>query len=576
MNTYIPPTGTIQMLVGVHLNPKQEDTLYFDGPTIRDSYFDRFVYRTYEEQSYSRPTRNSVKIQDTAGKLYRCQYMRFKNGEAFGGTWIYAFVLAVEYVNNNTCEVTYLIDDMITWFPWCTLRECFVEREIPATDNLFENLVPENLETGDYTAISEESYDLNDSALVIMSAKEPILTSTPSVRFEYPHYSSYIEGCVNDVFCPLWIRVFDPDDATSMDLFYLILQAFVEQGQAENLVNIQYVPKFCVEKMKNSDAPYESVHYSTDQKRCTMSLVMGDIKDRYYPKNKKLFTYPYSCLVVSNQQGQVKMFKWEDFTTTETVLGKPAVNFKLWGTFYSNPAVIATPTGYKGILGSNFDYSITLTNFPPAPWICDTFRAYLAQNRASIATSILGDVVGSLASGVIGFGGGQITNALGNAMQFQNPNSLMGQYYSMSGNHEMASAVASSVTGGVGGIMGTMAKVGDHSALPNRVANLSQTDAFNLIAHNNEIVFIETSIEGQMARTIDNFFSMFGYAQHKIKTPNINSRPYWNYVKTQGCIVVGDVPADALRNISNTFDKGIRFWKDMSYIGNYDLDNSPT
>lgn len=575
MNTYIPPTGTIQMMVGVHLNPKQEDTLYFESAGIRDEFFQSYIYASYDEQSYSRPTRDSVKIQDTADRLYKCQYMRFKNGNAFNGQWIYAFVLAVEYINNNTCQVFYAIDDMVTWFPQCSLRECFVEREIPETDNLFENLVPENLETGDYTAVSEESYDLNDSALVILSAKEPKLTSTPSVVWEYPEYNSYIDGCINDVFCPLWVRVFDINNATDMDLFYLILQACVNSGQTDNLVNIQYVPKFCIQKMKNEDAPYESVHYATDEKRYRMSMVMGDYQDRYTPKNKKLFTYPYSCLIVSNQQGQVKLFKWEDFTNTDTVVGNVAVKFKLFGTFYSNPCVTVVPEGYKGILGANYDYSINLTNFPPAPWICDTFRAYLAQNRASIATSLLSDVVGSVASGVIGFGGGQITNALGNAMQFQNSNSIMGQYYSMSGNKEMASAVANNTISGVGGILGTMSKIADHSALPNRVSNLSNNDAFNLIAHNNEVVFIETSIEGQMARTIDNFFSMFGYAQHKVKIPNTHSRPIWNYTKTQGCVVVGDVPASALRNISTIFDRGIRFWKEMAEIGNYEHDNSP-
>ena len=576
MNTYIPPTGTIQMLVDVYLNPKQEDTIYFSSTGLRDNYFNQRVLATYDAQSYSRPTRNSVKIQDTADRLYKCGYMRFKNGEAFGGQWIYAFVLAVEYVNQNTCEVFYQVDDMITWFPQCRLLECYVEREIPETDNLFENLVPENLETGDYTTVSTETYDLNDTYLVIQSSKEGHLTSTPSIEFRYPEYSSYEEGTINGVFCPLWYRMFDTKKADDMSDFYGILRDFVNSGHADDIVNISYVPKFCTRKMKINDEPSDSTRYATDFKRITMSMTMGNYNDRYTPKNKKLFSYPYSCITVSNLQGQTKVYKWEDFGLTYETVGRPAVEFKLWGTFYSNPTVVVTPQSYKALFGSNFDYALTLTNFPPAPWICDTFKAYLAQNRASIATSILSDAVSALASGVIGFGGGQITNALGNAMQFKNAGSLTGQYYSMTGNKEMASAVANSSVSGIGGVVGTLAKVADHSALPNRVANLTQNDAFNLITDETKIVFLETSIKGQMARTIDNFFSMYGYAIHRVKKPNINSRPHWNYTKTQGCIVYGDAPASALANISNIFDRGIRFWNNPLNIGNYELDNSPT
>lgn len=570
MNTYIPPTGTIQMLVGVHLNPKQEDTLYFDGPTIRDTYFDRFVYRTYDEQSYSRPTRNSVKIQDNAGKLYRCQYMRFKNGEAFGGVWIYAFVLAVEYINNNTCEVFYEIDDMVTWFPWCTLRECFVEREIPETDNFYENLVPENLECGEYTSVAQESYDLNDTALVIFTSKN----YNPSTgEYEYPKYhdDDYRYGEINDVFCPLGIIRGDANSTEDMQLMYNTVMAYVDGGHSDDIVNIQFVPKFLTENMKYADSPYEGVHYNIDYQEVLQSNGLGELGSRYYPKNKKLYTFPYCVLHVSNQQGQIKEYHWEDFTTREIIGGFPRVTFKLWGTFYSNPCVTVTPQGYKNILGSAYDYAVTLTNFPPAPWICDTFKAYLAQNKASIATSILGDIIG----GALGIST-HANTAIGQQSISQMASNPVTQIGSTIGRN-------SAIIGGIGAaigigtnIAGTLAEINDKKNLPNKVANLSQTDAFNLITKNTEITFTQMTIKREMAKVIDDYFSLYGYAQHKIKKPNINSRPCWNYTKTQGCIVVGDVPADALANISAIFDKGIRFWKDMSYIGNYELDNSPT
>lgn len=571
MNTYIPPTGTIQMMVGVHLNPKQEDTLYFDSAGIRDEFFNSYIYATYDEQSYSRPTRDSVKIQDTADRLYKCQYMRFKNGAAFGGQWIYAFVLAVEYINNNTCQVFYAIDDMITWFPQCTLRECFVEREIPETDNLYENLVPENLETGEYTSVAQESFDLNETSLVIYTSK---VYNSQTGDYEYPKYANdnYKYGEVNDIFCPLAIIRGNVSDTTDMQLMYDTIMGFVDDGHSDDIVNIQFMPKFITDNIKYAESPGSGIHYNTDEVTVLQVTSLGELGNRYTPKNKKLLTYPYCVLTVSNQQGQIKEYHWEDFTSQEMIGGTPRVKFKVWGTFYSNPCVTVTPEGYKNLLGSGYDYAVTLTNFPPAPWICDTFKAYLAQNKASIATSILGDIIG----GALGIST-HVNSAIGQqAINNNVPNiNPIGQIGSeMSRNSAILGGIGAAI--GIGtNIAGTLAEISDKKAMPNRVANLSQTDAFNLITKNTEITFTQMTIKREMARVIDNYFSMFGYAQHKVKIPNTHSRPIWNYTKTLGCVVIGDVPASALQNISAIFDRGIRFWKEMAEIGNYEHDNSP-
>ena len=69
---------------------------------------------------------------------------------------------------------------------------------------------------------------------------------------------------------------------------------------------------------------------------------------------------------------------------------------------------------------------------------------------------------------------------------------------------------------------------------------------------------------------------MYGYKVNSLKGPNINTRPNWNYIKTIGCVATGSVPSDDRKKIKKIFDNGITFWKNGSYIGNYELDNSPT
>ena len=79
---------------------------------------------------------------------------------------------------------------------------------------------------------------------------------------------------------------------------------------------------------------------------------------------------------------------------------------------------------------------------------------------------------------------------------------------------------------------------------------------------------------------------MFGYATNKVKTPNRNSRPHWNYVKTRGCVLhsgrvaadgtlTGGLPADDMAKINAIYDNGITFWKNGSEVGDYSLNNKP-
>ena len=74
---------------------------------------------------------------------------------------------------------------------------------------------------------------------------------------------------------------------------------------------------------------------------------------------------------------------------------------------------------------------------------------------------------------------------------------------------------------------------------------------------------------------IDNYFDMYGYAIKQHGVPNMNARPNWTYVKTVGCVVHGSIPADDARAIEEMFDSGVRFWKNHTNIGKYNLANSP-
>ena len=81
------------------------------------------------------------------------------------------------------------------------------------------------------------------------------------------------------------------------------------------------------------------------------------------------------------------------------------------------------------------------------------------------------------------------------------------------------------------------------------------------------------SIRPEMARIIDNYFSMFGYRVNQVKVPNITGRRNWNYVKTIGCYIDADIPQDDLNEIKLMFDKGITLWHNPATFADYSQNN---
>jgi len=84
--------------------------------------------------------------------------------------------------------------------------------------------------------------------------------------------------------------------------------------------------------------------------------------------------------------------------------------------------------------------------------------------------------------------------------------------------------------------------------------------------------FHDKSIKSEVAKTIDDFFTMFGYKVAVLKTPQFTSRLNWNYIKTVGANIFGNVPNNDLVKIRSIFDRGLTFWHNDN-VGNYGRSN---
>lgn len=300
-------------------------------------------------------------------------------------------------------------------------------------------------------------------------------------------------------------------------------------AQADKIVSVFLMPSDFV---TTAGDPVESYTISKTKK------VTGAI-DGYTPKNNKLYTYPYNFLYVTNLQGTAAPFPYEYFSGT-------ACEFRLFGDMSPNPSVIMYPLNYKGV-GGNLDEKMTISGYPQLPYNIDAYKAWLAQNASSLQVSALSSAY-SLAQAA--------ANPAGGAVQ------AVSTMFNVA--HTLAERYSRSL-----------------SPLQSRGGSGSIT---NCAAQIQDFYFMHKHIRREFAEIIDNYFSVYGYATHKVKKPNRVGRHKWNYVKTIGCKVeagypedvtaptgtpVVGLPADDARRIEEIYNHGITFWHSPVFFGNY-------
>ena len=517
---YIAPNTTIKILKNVPLDPTYDHTIYFSpdssGNTAQYNYFITKAKYTLTENTYQRVNKGKIRVGIEADNLYDCNYIMFQNTN-FGSKWFYAFIKSVEYINNAVSEIEFEIDVMQTWNSEYTLDKCYVEREHSASDELFSNIVVENVDLGnDYVSNSKVTFDMNQMDLCILHDRE----------------ASSDGSILNNVYIP--IRITSGITVSQANLS--AIEAVIDNIAANKIIAIYQYPT----NMRNNIDFETPIHYQPIQANTT-SL------NGYMPKNKKLYTYPYNFLLVSNNSGQTAEYKWENFDPSVTPI------FKITGTFCTTPVVICFPNHYRGIV-DNYDEGITLSNFPVCAWGDDMFKSWWAENKNSYVTAGITSVVSAIGNGVMSgviAGGVSANPAIG-----------------------VASAVVSTGLSVASTVANNIAKVEDIKATPNQTHGQVQTDCLNAKLGRVQFDFYSMSIKAEYAKIIDEYFDRYGYATKRNKVPNRNVRPHWTYTKTIGCTITGSIPCDDATAICEIYNNGITFWKYGSEVGNYNLDNT--
>lgn len=549
----IQPNSNIQFFSDLGLSPDQENTFYFASTALKDAYFAGLTkLASVASCSYVREHRNKIRVQldDTVAYplsvLQGAAYMRYQN-TAFNSKWFYAFVTEVEYINNVTTEITFVIDPVMTYMGTYTLGECMVERETTASDGIGEHLIDEGLSTGIYVLNYIDNLTPYRPVLVISTTADYDPDDESAIALvdvdAKAYYGNMLSGCTYKVF-PIY------SSSTAVEDAIAFIDRVVQDTKQDSLVSMRIVPDYCAPTENGmliaSDLTVASG--GTASSGYTMTSLAG-----YVPKNNKMFSYPYITYEVINGEGGAAEYRPELFAN-------PLIpSFIYRGVSFDVCEVMLAPQGYKRSgLSIVYDEALMMRDFPQASFPIDQYKAYIAQMTSGGGwLNVLG-TVGSIAAGAAVSGGIGAAFAATEA----------------AATRALTSAATGAVISGAGEALKLMQDNIHYDAMPSTIKGASNT---NIMSAMGKKMFIgyHKSITAERAAAIDGYFTMFGYKVNEVKTPSCNNRPYFTYVKTVGCNVHGNLPASDARAIEQAFNRGIRFWNTPTEIGNFSVDNSP-
>lgn len=118
------------------------------------------------------------------------------------------------------------------------------------------------------------------------------------------------------------------------------------------------------------------------------------------------------------------------------------------------------------------------------------------------------------------------------------------------------------------------AKTTDLLNTPNSIKTSGNDTLFNLVNSNRKIDIIEFGLDFRYKHRIYDYFVKYGYKVNKWEKINVNSRRYFNFIKTNTCNIVGDeIPHEYLEEIKDIFNRGVTIWHvdNEANIGDYSV-----
>lgn len=566
------PSGSIILLKNVPFDNTYGHTLDFSSEEEQYNYFiNQKFHSRFDNYSYLRRER-SIKIGTHLDGIRGCNYLMYQNED---GKWIYCFITRKVYINDNNTELILETDVMQTFWFDVTWNHTFIERE---------HCDRWNTEVSPIYSTTEEGLTLGNEYVIkgvetIHEVKPQYvvaITQTVDVNGNEQNYPSTLNGVPSTV-CygfshgntfgydsttlgksPSVISIaklpLDVTD-TTVDTKYIKTVKYPKENEWDESLNRQPLPEVGVYPVDILTSYTAERTLATLNKFSHYDMPSLGLGKNFNPSyESKLLCYPYSYGLLTDCQSSPLKVKHEHIEgATFTVSG-------VCGVSHSPKAKYYISSGYRGDNKGKLDCVINEKD-QQLPLTSDAYKNYILNNSAQIKTSQGVNAVNTVSKTI----GGIVTGAL-------------------------AGAKLGGVWGGVGGaVVGgftplfsgyatqkqELAKQYDLQEIPDSVRNMGNNVAFDIVDGNNKVLYYFMSVDDRTQKILAHFWHMYGYTVNEIKIPNLRSRYYYNFIKTVGCNITGNIDYEDLTRMKEIFDNGITIWHNREGVQplNYQFDN---
>jgi len=533
--------------------------LTFANATAQYNYFNSLPKVAVDNFTYQRKD-NTIRYGANFDSLIEYNYVMYRN-DAYSSKWFYAYITGMEYLNDNVTAISIKTDPFQTWQFSLSYKPCLIDREHTNNDAVGANTLPEGLELGEMicNGIVENFGSGTDRCVVVEVSMIENEGDGQTLSYSWASGAHNAQPRVNGIdrgTIPLIVGM----ESGWQNTPSYVTNFYDKAGLSEAIVNVYMIPKSLVGSYNRLTLTLTKGSNTTSidqlvipESTSNTTLMSTNTFSRptsirgFVPKNNKLFTYPYNYFNLSNNAGTCQPFRYEDFQGN--------ITFKVEGTFGISGNTKAIPQNYKYVDSTEnaLDYSVTGPKYPVCSWKSDSYTNWLTQNSINMThqwnqTLIQGGWT-ALSAGVAA--GGATANpliGLGTTAALY-AGDFIGTALQQHREKSQANLSADQVNGN--------ASAGD----------------FVWSKYRSPFTYMPMSIKPEVAYCIDEFFSQFGYKCNRVKVPNITGRRNWNYVKTVGCYIAGNVPQEDMAEIKAMFDKGITLWHNPATFADYSQNN---
>lgn len=594
------PNGIIY-IGNVPFDNSYRHTMTFASREAQAAYFASVCTQALARTDYTYiRMNNSIRVPFNAERLYTYDYVMYKNAN-YGDKWFYAFIVAVNYVNENMTELVLELDVMQTWYFDYTLTQGFVEREHVNDDTPGNHLNAEPAMDLEYIyADYIPEYFTAKYAVFLVTAMPVYKDVTPlpilpdgswglpvSTLMATVGSKAVSGGFYQGQFSSCGYVFYDLNNVDSIKTMYRDMQAYNNAGAGDAIVDAFTVPwqAFAADDIipLSWDTGEYDVRYTLKNNAKPMYYSILGTKptnlNGYTPRNKKLLTYPYCYMEIGDYTGRTEDWRYEFFDDE-----RPELEIKMFGN--SDSIGYITPKNYNNVeIGTTLGTAKSYKPFSfeygnKIPWAFSVYRNWASQNQVANQLAVMGSL-GAIAMSIMP-GINAAAGTLGKGIAMSNDlskiigggnlaNQEIGYTLGKAGHDFAKNSSLAGVGAGLAGIASVYANYERMKKIPNQAkGNISGNSKFQ--AGYTGWYYSTVCLREEFARIVDGFFDMYGYQVDSVKVPNRTGRLSWNYVKMQNSCHRGSVPASDMDKINSIYNAGITFWH-TSDVGNYSLDN---